>query len=105
MRTLLQQPVPQPTAAISPPLAINLDTADMKLLAYSLMRPPGQPQPQLLVDCRALARQRTLGVCDVLSRLLQLRQTGANIVLLHVGPELRRSLRLLQLESLFSLVE
>ena len=104
MRTFLQQSG-NPPAATSPPLAINLDTADMKLLAYSLVRAPGQPQPQLLIDCRALARQRTLGVCDVVSRLLQLRQTGAGIVLLHVGPELRRSLQLLRLEALFSLVE
>jgi anti-anti-sigma regulatory factor len=82
----------------APLVPVDLDTKDAVLWAQTL------PQDsQLSIDCGRLRCQRTLGVGYVVSQLLLLRRTGANIWLQNVNGPLRRCLSLLQLERVFIL--
>jgi anti-anti-sigma regulatory factor len=83
------------------PLPINLAEVD----AAHLVRILARPHVQLLVDCRTLPCQRTLGVCFLVSQLLVLRQIGASVRLHNVSPVLRRCLHQLGLISFFLLAE
>lgn len=82
---------------------VNLDEVDAVQLARALQRCPSQPRPTLIIDCHNPRCQRTLGVSYLVSQLLGLHRTGANIRLLRVNAPLRHCLELLQLDQVFSL--
>lgn len=92
-----------PVAPTGPITTLNLDEATAVQLACALA-PGAQPGSQLHIDCSRLACQRTLGVSHVVSQLLLLRRTGADIWLRNVNGPLRRCLQLLQLSCLFHFV-
>jgi hypothetical protein len=89
---LLAEPVPAPLPA-------GLVTAS----APYLMRTPVERPLALLVDGGAVPCQRTLGACCLVSPLLGLRQSGAQVRLHHASPMLRRGLQQLKASSLFTL--
>lgn len=85
--------------------SINLDAVDAQQLARTLAQAAGRPRPQLLIDCGQLQCRRTLGVSHVVSQLLVLRRSGADIWLRNVDPVLHHCLHLLRLDQLFFLTE
>lgn len=85
---------------VSSLFTVDLDAVDAEQLAQALA---GAHRVQLLIDCRSLRCQRTLGVGYVVSQLLQLHQSGASICLLKVNPVLKRCLQALHLNDLFLL--
>lgn len=87
--------------ARSSPTLIDLDARDVIQRVRALKSCPEQPQPQVLIDCGTLKCQRTLGVSHVISQLLLLRHSGAQVWLRNVNPVLRRCLHMLHLEQLF----
>lgn len=82
---------------VAAPATINLDEPNAVLRA----RAQSLRAASLCIDCSRLVCQRTLGVGHVVSQLLLLHRTGANIWLRNVNAPLRRALQLLQLNSLF----
>ena len=82
----------------APIVPVDLDTKDAVLWAQTLPH-----DAQLSIDCGRLRCQRTLGVGYVVSQLLLLRRSSANIWLKNVNAPLRRCLNLLQLERVFML--
>ena len=86
-------------------IALNLDATPAAQLAPTLVQPAGQLPAQVLVDCASLQALRALGVSHVVSELLRLRQSGAQIWLGNVDPVLHHCLRLLRLDPFFLLAE
>ena len=103
MRTALPPNLPN-QAAVAFLTPVDLDTVEAAHFVRALAQRP-QPVPlQLVIDCSRLKCLRYLGVSYVVSQLLVFRQSGAHVVLRNVEPVLQRCLRLLQVESLFSIV-
>lgn len=90
--------VPGPAPALLP---VNLAGLTAKQLANLLTAPP----PPLLVDGGGLLLPHPLGVCRLVTQLLQLRRRGTSIWLCNVHPALRRCLHLLNLGAVFHLNE
>ena len=104
MPSLLYPLAPTPANRL-PLTAVNLDATTAAQLAPTLVRPAGQLPAQVLVDCGTLQALRTLGVSHVVSELLLLRQSGAQVWLRNVGPVLPQCLRVLRLDHLFLVAE
>lgn len=80
---------------------MSLATVDAALLARILL----QPHLQLLIDCQAQPCRRALGVCYLLTQLLQLRRNGASVWLCNVDGLLHRCLQRLGLYAVFHLAD
>jgi anti-anti-sigma regulatory factor len=98
---ITSQPAVSNHAAVTALFTVDLDAVDSVQLGRALAQQAQQTRPQLLVDCSTLKCLRTLGVSHVVSQLLVLHQSGANVWLRNVDASLLRCLRLLQLDSLF----
>jgi len=94
-----------PTLAPAQPATLNLDEAAAIEATCAQLRSSARASLPLHIDCGQLRCQRTLGVSHVVSQLLRLRQAGASIWLRNVNAPLRRCLQLLQVGSLFHIVD
>ncbi|KUG08589.1 STAS domain-containing protein [Solirubrum puertoriconensis] len=83
--------------------SVDLDAVPAVQVVRALERCAQEPRPLLLVDAANLQCLRTLGVSHVVSELLVLRQSGADVWLRNASPALRRCLQLLKLDAVFHL--
>lgn len=95
-----------PAPSRLPPLTpVDLDALTAKQFIQTLLPQLKQPRPQLLVDCGTLHALRQLGISHVVSELLVLRQSGAQVWLRNVDSVLQQCLHMLHLNQLFLLAE
>lgn len=95
-------PVPPRLPPLTP---VDLDALTAKQFVQTLIPQMKQLRPQLLVDCGTLHALRQLGISHVVSELLVLWQSGAQVWLRNVGPVLQQCLHVLHLNQLFLLAE
>jgi hypothetical protein len=84
-------------------LYLDLDTADARQVARLMLNNPLKGDYCVHIDCRHLCSLKTRGYCHVISQLLELRASGARVLLRNVSCSFYSALSLFKLTNLFDI--
>ncbi|MFB9864588.1 hypothetical protein [Rufibacter immobilis] len=83
----------------------NVDAADHRLFRRFQSPRNLHQEYRLWIDCTDLECIKDYGFCHFVNQLLLLRNSKASITLMHLSTQQRQLLRLLKLDSVFTVVD